>query len=70
MHYHWNHQEKKYTFCIKANIVKYLGKENDREIDMIFGCEDMETWNIGLDLKNKKLDLTHFVKEFTEFYSP
>jgi len=54
-------------FCW-ALIVEELGQdEQNKEIDMLFGATEMQRWNIKIDPKEEKLDLSGFRKEFIEY---
>lgn len=49
-------------------VVDNLGKsEQGEQIDIIFGILSMEQWYVDLDLRRKKIDLTYYTKEFTEY---
>jgi hypothetical protein len=37
-----------------------------RPIEILLGAECLETWGIGLDMKNKQLDFVHYQKEAVE----
>ena len=51
-----------------ARIVTDIGKdERDREIDVIIGATEMQRWNIRIDPKGEKLDLSGFRREFIEY---
>lgn len=53
---------------VDAYVIDKLGTdENGMEIQVLFGALAMQKWNIKLDLKNEKLDLTHYPREFVEF---
>lgn len=60
---------KKNHFDIRAYLVGELGRDDKegKEIDLLFGALDMQTWNIQLDLEKEKLDLSRFRKEFIEY---
>ena len=48
-----------------ALVVEELGQ--DEEIDMLFGAIEMQRWNIKIDPKGEKLDLSRFRREFIEY---
>ena len=51
-----------------ALVVKELGQdEQDKEIDMLLGAHEMQRWNIKIDPKEEKLDLSKFRREFIEY---
>lgn len=51
-----------------APIVEELGMdERNKEIDILFGATEMQRWNIKIDPKEEKLDLSRFRKEFIEY---
>jgi hypothetical protein len=51
-----------------ANVVDEVGVDEDgRPIDVLFGALAMQLWNIKLDLKNERLDFSHFTKDFVEY---
>jgi hypothetical protein len=51
-----------------ALVVEELGQdEQDKEIDMLFGAIEMQRWNIKIDPKEEKLDLSRFRREFIEY---
>ena len=55
-------------FSIHAFIVDGLGVTHDgKTIDMLFGLAAMEVWGVDLDIKNKRVDLSRFAKEFIEY---
>jgi hypothetical protein len=55
-------------FYITSNIIDELGMdEKGKEIKLLFGANDMQVWNINLDLKRETLDLSRFRKEFIEY---
>lgn len=60
-------------FAIQAFVVKSIGggrkpSEINRKIDILFGAVMMEEWDIKLDPKKKKLDLSGLEKrEFLSF---
>jgi hypothetical protein len=54
-------------FCW-ALVVEDLGvDEQDKEIDMLFGAIEMQRWNIKIDPKEERLDLSGFREEFIEY---
>ncbi|MDI6840222.1 MAG: hypothetical protein QMD71_05175 [bacterium] len=53
---------------IEAYLVEKLGNIDDREIDVIIGARTMKGWEIKLDPKSGRLDLTGLKRrEFTEY---
>ena len=51
-----------------ASVIDEIGKDDyDKPIDVLFGALAMQEWGIELDLKNERLDLTHFPLVFVEF---
>jgi hypothetical protein len=57
-------------FYITSNVIEELGMdEKGEEIRLLFGANDMQIWNINLDLKRETLDLSRFRKEFIEYNS-
>ena len=51
-----------------ASVVDEIGKDEDgRPIEVLFGALAMQLWGIRLDLKNEKLDFTHYTTEFVEY---
>jgi hypothetical protein len=55
-------------FYITSNVIEELGvDEKGEEIRLLFGANDMQIWNINLDLKRETLDLSRFRKEFIEY---
>jgi hypothetical protein len=51
-----------------AYVIEEIGNdESGEEIDLILGAREMEVWNISIDPKEEKLDLTHFRKKFIEY---
>ncbi len=51
-----------------AYVVESLGKdERGRTVDVLFGTETMETWNIRVDPKAGRIDLSRLRKEFVEW---
>ena len=41
--------------------------EQNKGIDMLFGATEMQRWNIKVDPKEEKLDLSGFREEFIEY---
>jgi hypothetical protein len=57
-----------HPFHFQARVLDEIGHDEDgREIDVLFGALAMQEWSIRLDLKNERLDLSHFTTEFLEF---
>jgi hypothetical protein len=51
-----------------ANVVDEIGVDEDgRPIEVLFGALAMQPWNIKLDLKNERLDFSHFTSDFVEY---
>ena len=51
-----------------ARVVDEIGKDDrDKPIEVLFGALAMQEWGIELDLKNERLDMTHYPTEFVEF---
>jgi hypothetical protein len=49
-------------------VVEELGlDEQDEEIDMLFGAVEMQRWNIRIDPRGERLDLSGFREEFIEY---
>lgn len=38
-----------------------------RRIDLLFGILAMERWGVDPDVQRKRIDLTHFKREFVEY---
>lgn len=59
---------ERHKFYTLAYIIPSLGNDEDgRPIDVLFGAISMEEWHINVNPKARKVDLTHFTREFTEF---
>ncbi|MFQ6032104.1 MAG: hypothetical protein ACE5K2_04205 [Candidatus Zixiibacteriota bacterium] len=55
-------------FDFSAHVIEDIGRdENGKEIDVIIGATEMQRWNIKIDPKDEKLDLSRFRKEFIEY---
>lgn len=53
---------------LNAFLIEDLGAdEKGRKIELLFGALAMQQWGIELDLKNERLDLTHYPHELVEF---
>jgi hypothetical protein len=51
-----------------AYVIDEIGDDEEgKTIDVLFGALAMQQWGIRLQLKEERLDLTHFPKEFVEF---
>ena len=49
-------------------VIEEIGSdESGKEINLILGAREMQVWNIRIDPKEEKLDLTRFRKEFIEY---
>jgi hypothetical protein len=58
-------RNKFHTF---AYVTSPLGNDEDgRPIDVLFGAISMEEWYVRVDPKARKVDLSNFTREFTEF---
>jgi len=54
-------------FCW-ALVVEELGlDEQNKEVDMLFGATEMQGWNIRINPREDRLDLSGFRKEFIEY---
>jgi hypothetical protein len=50
------------------HVIDDIGNdESGKEIDMILGAREMQVWNIRIEPKEEKLDLTRFRKVFIEY---
>jgi hypothetical protein len=59
----------KKLFCW-ALVVEELGRdEQNQEIDMLFGAIEMQRWNIRIDPREERLDLSGFRGEFIEYWT-
>lgn len=57
-----------YRLEFAANVVGEIGLDEDgRPLDVLFGALAMQLWNIKLDLKNERLDFSHFTPDFIEY---
>ena len=57
-----------YRLEFQANVVTEIGTDEDgRPIEVLFGALAMHLWNIKLDLKNERLDFSHFTPDFVEY---
>lgn len=56
-------------FFIHAFVISGLGidRRTGKKIEFLFGAHEIQRWNIKLDMKNEKLDLSKFTKEFIEY---
>lgn len=56
-------------FFLDAFVVSDLGIDTQtlKKVDFLFGAYEIQRWNIKLDMKNEKLDLSGFAKDFTEY---
>ena len=51
-----------------ARVIDDIGAdEHGRPIEILFGALSMQEWGIRLDLRNERLDWTHYSKEFVEY---
>lgn len=54
-------------FCW-ALVVEELGLDDQsKEIDMLLGATEMQRWNIKIDPREERLDLSGFREEFIEY---
>jgi hypothetical protein len=59
---------EEYKIDTEAYVVNEIGEdENDREIEILFGALAMQKWGIIINMKEEKLDFSHYPKEFVEF---
>ena len=65
-----------YLFCFVeglpirtlARVLENIGKDEEgKEIEVLMGALTMEEWGIVPIPKEKKLDMTHYPKEFVEY---
>ena len=53
---------------VNARVINNIGKDEEgKRIEILFGALAMQEWGIELNLKEEKLDLSHYPKEFIEF---
>lgn len=53
---------------VNARVINIIGKDEEgKRIEVLFGALAMQEWGIELNLKEEKLDLSHYPKEFIEF---
>lgn len=53
---------------VNARVINNIGKDEEgKRIEVLFGALAMQEWGIELNLKEEKLDLSHYPKEFIEF---
>lgn len=58
---------QRHRVLVSADVTETLGKDPaGPPVDTIFGTQDMQCWNIRVDLKRERLDLPHIQKEFVE----
>lgn len=51
-----------------AMVLDEIGRDEEgKAIDVLFGALAMQQWRIRLMLKEERLDMTHYPKEFVEF---
>lgn len=51
-----------------AYVIEEIGNDQSgKEINLILGAREMQVWNIRINPKEEKLDLTRFRKEFIEY---
>jgi hypothetical protein len=48
-------------------VVEELGLDEQEEIDMLLGAVEMQRWNIRIDPREERLDLSGFREEFIEY---
>lgn len=52
-----------------ARVLKQIGKDEEgKEIEILFGALAMQEWGIHPVPEKEELDLTHYPKEFVEFF--
>lgn len=57
-----------YSIDGDAQVIDEIGADKKgRAIEILVGSFLMQKWGILLDLKNERLDFTHYPKEFVEF---
>jgi hypothetical protein len=56
-------------FCSALVIEELELDEQNREIDMLFGTIEMQRWNIRIDPREERLDLSGFREEFIEYWA-
>lgn len=57
-----------YLIDVLARVLKEIGKDEEgRRIEVLIGALAMEEWGIILIPKQKRLDMTHYPKEFIEY---
>lgn len=53
---------------VNARVIDNIGiDEKGQEIKVLFGALSMQEWGIELNLKEEKIDMSHYPKEFIEF---
>lgn len=53
---------------VNARVINNIGKDEEgKRIEVLFGALAMQEWGIELNLKEEKLDLSNYPKEFIEF---
>lgn len=54
---------------VRAYVIDRIGmdKKTQRPFEVLFGALAMQEWNIELDLKRERLDMSHYPDEFVEF---
>ncbi len=51
-----------------ARVLKEIGiDEKGKKIEILIGALTMQEWGIELNLKEEKLDMTHYSRDFVEF---
>jgi len=59
---------RRHSFHLEPYVVDELGHgDEDRKIDLLFGLLAMEQWGVQPDVRNKRIDLTYFTKDFIEY---
>ena len=57
-----------HSLDFQAWVIDEIGRdENGRQIDVLFGALAMQLWNIRLDMRNERLDLSRSSTDFVEF---
>lgn len=57
-----------YSFSVDARVVAEIGQDEEgKRIEVLFGALAMQKYGINVDIRNERLDFTHYPKEFVEF---
>lgn len=58
----------RFPVLLEAFVVDDLDRGDDgTDIDLLFGILAMERWGVDPDVPRKRIDLTHFKREFVEY---